>query len=203
MEDYGETTEKPLRNEPDHPRLIRSAVLLYGSLGVISFVWIAMRDLGLPLYEGGVLSALLLGASGGGALLAFGAGLGRLVPTVRRLAGEMSKVITAGASPGALLFLALLSGVFEELFFRAVLQREFGLVAASVVFGLVHFVPERRFLFWTAYAVAAGFFLGSLYEFTGGVAAPMVAHMLNNAVVLLYWKYRPTSAPAEVPADRQ
>jgi len=80
--------------------------------------------------------------------------------------------------------LALASGIAEEAFFRGALQPHVGLVAASLIFGVVHFVPRREFLPWTAFAIAAGFLLGSLFETTGNLVAPIVAHSTINAVNL-------------------
>lgn len=80
--------------------------------------------------------------------------------------------------------LALASGFAEEAFFRGALQPHVGLVAASLIFGVVHFVPRREFLPWTAFAVAAGFLLGWLFDTTGNLVAPVVAHTTINAVNL-------------------
>jgi membrane protease YdiL (CAAX protease family) len=57
-------------------------------------------------------------------------------------------------------------------------------VAASLIFGLVHFIPRRELLPWTGFSVAAGFLLGALFEATGNLAAPVVAHALVNGVNL-------------------
>ena len=80
--------------------------------------------------------------------------------------------------------LALASGFAEEAFFRGALQPQVGLVAASLIFGVVHFVPRREFLPWTAFSVAAGFLLGWLFDITGNLVAPVVAHTTINAVNL-------------------
>jgi len=80
--------------------------------------------------------------------------------------------------------LALLSGVAEEAFFRGALQPRVGLVAASIVFGLVHFVPRPEFRIWTVFSLAAGFLLGFLFEATGNLVAPAIAHVVINAVNL-------------------
>jgi membrane protease YdiL (CAAX protease family) len=87
--------------------------------------------------------------------------------------------------------LALASGVAEEAFFRGALQPRIGLVAASLVFGLAHFVPRRELAPWTLFSVAAGFALGALYELTGNLLAPVVAHVLINAVNLRALTRRP------------
>jgi membrane protease YdiL (CAAX protease family) len=84
----------------------------------------------------------------------------------------------------------------EETFFCGAIQQEFGLVVASLVFGLVHVGPDRRYLVWTVWAVLAGFMFGALYEVTGGLLAPILAHSGHNAATLLLWKRsRKGSAP--------
>jgi uncharacterized protein len=77
-------------------------------------------------------------------------------------------------------------------------QQEFGLVVASVVFGLVHVGPDRRYLFWTGWAVLAGFLFGTLYDVTGGLLAPILAHAAHNGATLLLWK---RSRKGEVAGD--
>jgi len=100
------------------------------------------------------------------------------------------------------LLLALVSGVAEEVFFRGVLQPRIGLVAASVLFGLAHFAPSRELLPWTLFSLAAGFLLGVLFDATGNLIAPVLTHVLVNAVNLqLLIKRYGTPAPAEDQAD--
>jgi hypothetical protein len=88
--------------------------------------------------------------------------------------------------------LAVVSGVAEEAFFRGVLQPALGWLLASLIFGLVHFAPKRELLPWTGFALAAGLALGALFEFTGNLVAPIVAHVGINAVNLrrLVVRYR-------------
>jgi len=88
--------------------------------------------------------------------------------------------------------LAVASGVAEEAFFRGVLQPALGWLLASLIFGLVHFAPKRELLPWTGFALAAGLALGALFEFTGNLVAPIVAHVGINAVNLrrLVVRYR-------------
>lgn len=80
--------------------------------------------------------------------------------------------------------LAVASGVAEEVFFRGALQPVLGWLLASLVFGLVHFVPKRELLPWTGFALIAGLVLGALFESTGNLVAPIVAHVGINAVNL-------------------
>jgi membrane protease YdiL (CAAX protease family) len=83
---------------------------------------------------------------------------------------------------------SLFSGIGEEMLFRGAVQPEFGLVVAALAFGLVHIGPDRRYLLWTAWAVLAGFLFGFLYEFSGGLLAPVIAHATHNAATFLLWK---------------
>jgi len=80
--------------------------------------------------------------------------------------------------------LAVASGVAEEAFFRGVLQPALGWLLASLIFGLVHFAPKRELLPWTGFALAAGLVLGALFDSTGNLVAPIVAHVGINAVNL-------------------
>lgn len=80
--------------------------------------------------------------------------------------------------------LALVSGVAEEALFRGAIQPHLGLVGASLLFGLAHFAPRRELLPWTAFAVVLGFALGGLFDWTGNLVAPVVAHAGINAVNL-------------------
>jgi membrane protease YdiL (CAAX protease family) len=94
------------------------------------------------------------------------------------------------------LLLAVASGVAEEVFFRGVLQPYLGLIAASFIFGLAHFVPRRDLALWTPFAVVVGFLFGILFESTGNLLAPVVAHVTINAVNLHRLSRRAPATPA-------
>lgn len=72
--------------------------------------------------------------------------------------------------------LAFFSSVGEELFFRAYLQMEIGLIAASVLFGLVHLPPNARWRLWPLFAIAMGFVLGLTYQWTQSLWFPILIH---------------------------
>jgi membrane protease YdiL (CAAX protease family) len=75
---------------------------------------------------------------------------------------------------------ATTSGVAEELFFRGAMQPALGLFLSSLVFGAVHVGPSRRFWTWTLWAGVMGLVLGALYEGSGTLLAPIVAHVVIN-----------------------
>jgi len=86
-------------------------------------------------------------------------------------------------------------GIAEELLFRGLIQRDlagafgwkWGLFAASVLFAVMHLtwrsVPELGFVF------IAGLILGALYLKTKSLVAPIVAHGINNVILVSVLPY--------------
>ncbi len=151
-------------------------------------MWAALRGFDLRLAGDSVALSLALGALTPLATVSAGLLAYRLLPALRAIAEELAPRLVDGAGRGSLLLVSLFSGVGEEVFFRGAVQQEFGLVAASVLFGIVHVGPDRRYLVWTLWAIAAGFLFGVLYDVSGGLLAPMLAHAAHNAATLLLWK---------------
>jgi uncharacterized protein len=151
-------------------------------------LWAALRGFDLRLAGDSVALSLALGALTPLATVSAGLLAYRLLPALRAIAEELAPRLVDGAGRGSLLLVSLFSGVGEEVFFRGAVQPEFGLVAASVLFGIVHVGPDRRYLVWTLWAIAAGFLFGVLYDVSGGLLAPMLAHAAHNAATLLLWK---------------
>jgi uncharacterized protein len=151
-------------------------------------LWAALRGFDLRLAGDSLALSLVLGsitliATVSAGLLAY-----RLLPALRAIAEELAPRLVDGTGRASLLLLSLFSGVGEEVFFRGAVQQEFGLVVASVLFGVVHVGPDRRYLVWTVWAIAAGFLFGVLYDVSGGLLAPILAHAAHNAATLLLWK---------------
>jgi membrane protease YdiL (CAAX protease family) len=169
-------------------RFVRFAALFYGSLTIAAALWSGLRGLDLLLFGNSVVLDVVLGVSTAVATVSLGLLAFRLLPILREIADELAPRLVDGASYVGLALVAVFSGVGEETLFRGVIQQEFGLVIASLVFGLVHAGPDRRYLVWTAWAVLAGFLFGALYEVTGGLLAPILAHSGHNAATLLLWK---------------
>lgn len=173
-------------------RIVIVSVVAYLPLGLLGVAWASWRDgfppaltvsepwlaLPSPLVSHGVSAAL-----GAGLAIATIA-LSRL--WVRQFAWARDlhvafRELLGGVGGGTVTLLALLSGVGEELFFRAGMQPAIGWMLTSLVFGLVHFAPERRLLPWTAWAIVMGFLLGAIYESTGSIVGPILAHVWINA----------------------
>jgi len=85
---------------------------------------------------------------------------------------------------GDALWLALLSGLAEEMCFRGALWPQLGLVGTSVFFGICHVVPVRALAGYPIFAFFAGIVLGFLRERTGSVWPCVLTHATVNALNL-------------------
>jgi membrane protease YdiL (CAAX protease family) len=175
---------------PGQVPIVRAAAQFYALLLAAAFAWAFFSD-GSLLYRSPAAETrgvrigadFALGIAAAAGVIAFSEWLTRRTRLGRDLAVALAGVL-GRRSPVECIFLALVSGVAEEAFFRGALQPHVGLVVASLIFGVVHFVPRREFLPWTVFAIAAGFLFGWLFDATGNLVAPIVAHAGINAVNL-------------------
>jgi membrane protease YdiL (CAAX protease family) len=176
----------------DPPSIVYGALLFYLPMLAIALVWSVLADDALPYANPEAARAgvdwLRDPAAGAGAaalVIALSQGLTRGTQWGERMGRFLGQVL-GRLDWRRCLLLAALSGVAEETLFRGMLQPRIGLVAASLLFGLVHFVPRRELLPWTLMSIAAGFLLGWLFDATGNLVAPAVAHAGINAVNLRF-----------------
>jgi uncharacterized protein len=189
-----------------NPSFLRLAVT--GEAGLLLPAWALARWLDLSPFQDlePIVPSLLWGAL---ATLPLLLGLAWMLastsPPIRRLVALVVEQIGPLLVPLSVLQLALLAavaGFSEEVLFRGVIQVGLerwlppggALLAASFLFGLVHFASR-------AYAVLAavmGLYLGILYLVQGSLLAPIVTHALYDFVALLCVsaRYRSSARPA-------
>ena len=170
------------------PRFVRFAALFYGSLAVVAALWCGLRGFDVRLLGENPAASVLLGVLTAACTVSLGLLAYQFLPTLREISEELAPRLVDGATSTSLVLVAIFSGVGEEAFFRGALQQEFGLVVASLLFGLAHVGPDLRYFVWTGWAVLAGFVFGFLYEVSGSLLAPILAHTAHNAATLLLWK---------------
>lgn len=170
------------------PRFVALAAVFYAALLFVAAVVGTLAGRDVFALGDSVLFGLLVGVIVASGTVALGIFVYRLSPALRRLSDELAPHLVDGARWRDLVLVSIFSGVGEEVLFRGALQPEIGLVAASLLFGILHVGPDRRYLVWTLWAVGAGFLFGFLYAWTGGILAPATAHVLHNAATLLLWK---------------
>ncbi len=174
--------------EPVGPRFVALAAVFYVALLIAAAVVGTLGGRNIFALGDSALFGLVVGVISACGTVALGVLLYRLLPALRSLSDELAPHLVDGARRRDLVLVSVMSGVGEEALFRGALQPEIGLVASSLLFGALHVGPDRRYLVWTLWAVAAGFLFGLLYLWTGGLLAPVTAHVLHNGVTLLLWK---------------
>lgn len=104
--------------------------------------------------------------------------LGRLADALKELMGPMPAQ--------AVVLVASLSAVGEELLFRGVIQEQLGAVLGVILFAAAHLPVDRDLWLWPVFALVAGAMFAGLYDATGSVLAPATAHFVINGVNL-HW----------------
>lgn len=93
-------------------------------------------------------------------------------------------------TPTRIIAMAIGAGVAEELLFRGVFQSwlsglvpvAVAIVVSNILFGMMH----MRTLLYAVIAALVGVYLGVLYALKDNLLAPMVTHMIYDAVALEY-----------------
>jgi len=162
--------------------LLQGGLLLAGGSGALL--------LGLPLGAGHPVRDPLLALGLLLALEGLEALFRRLFPTSFREAEALHRGLLQalkGTGPPALLLLALVSGVAEEVFFRGLVQHllflklgAWAVVLQALLFALLHPAPRKAFAY-PLYTGAAGLLFGLAYLLTGSLLPGILAHVLHNA----------------------
>jgi membrane protease YdiL (CAAX protease family) len=178
-------------------RITPLAFLIYTPLGAGAILW---AWLGQDRWPWSLHAPWLSASYGVRAAASVGLGLalaaGVIATTPRlieraawaRALHEELKPIIEPLSSFEIVLLALASGFAEELFFRGAMQPVLGLVVTSVIFGAVHTGPKRVFLAWSLWACVMGFLFGAIFELTGVLWGPVLAHGLINERNMAYMK---------------
>jgi membrane protease YdiL (CAAX protease family) len=161
------------------------------AVGLMTAVFWTKTVPGAVRTPGGILAQIGFGAAVAIALVLVTYVLARTLKPFEVLEREF-RAILGNLSRRDIVWIAALSGAAEEFVFRGTLQPWLagawspvaGLVVTSLVFGLLHYVPDRVFLPWTAFATIVGFICGGLFLASGSVIAPVVTHILLNAINL-------------------
>jgi membrane protease YdiL (CAAX protease family) len=84
------------------------------------------------------------------------------------------------------IFVAVLSSLGEELFFRGFLVPVTGVVIQAAIFGLAHQVRGPSRWVWVGWATLVGLCFGVVFAVTGSLAGPIAAHALVNGYNLAF-----------------
>jgi membrane protease YdiL (CAAX protease family) len=153
--------------------VLGAAALGWGGLRGQPNVWhLAGRD---PAVITGVLSGLAAGL-----LIVFASRMALYrFEWMRALHRELRHLLFP-LTDTEIVVLAAASSVGEEMFFRGALLPAIGLLGSSAIFALLHIGPKARHLPWTASSFAVGLLFGAMFQWTGDLTGPVVAHFLVN-----------------------
>lgn len=172
--------------------VVRGLVVGELALGMVAFVWALRSETTIPflldtrtiLVSLGLTIALTIANL---ALFTFGRRFELARDTYAFFDDEIFPMLRE-ATVIDIIVLAAVAGFAEELLFRGMLQPRMGLVAASLLFGLLH-GPDYKlwpFAVWAA-CVGAGF--GIVYRETENMAIPMLVHALYDGIALAYIRW--------------
>jgi membrane protease YdiL (CAAX protease family) len=108
-----------------------------------------------------------------------------LLGSVRRIMRGEIKAVFASATVVDICLISLWAGLAEELLFRGVIQARWGLLAASILFGVLHFVTPVYALL----AMVIGFYIGLVYHFFQSLLIPIQLHTIYDFGALIYLRY--------------
>jgi membrane protease YdiL (CAAX protease family) len=108
-----------------------------------------------------------------------------LVGSLRRTIIHDIKAIFSETKLLDLCFISACAGLAEELLFRGAIQVKFGIVVASIIFGLLHFITPA----YCIIATIMGFYLGFLFQYYDSLLIPIQLHFVYDLGALIYLRY--------------
>jgi membrane protease YdiL (CAAX protease family) len=175
-----------MQDRLDPPQITLKLVIpFYFALCLAAWTW-AFFDRGSPAISLIILDERLMPSTA--SALGFAAAILALTPWILRRSKPMRALTLEiremlGPLPRwKILTIAVASGFGEEIFFRGAMQSSLGLLATSLIFGILHGFPGTRFAHWGIFAFVAGLGFGLLQHYSGSVFAAFLAHMSIN-----YW----------------
>lgn len=178
--------------EYSRARIITLAFLTEGSVIVVAFIIKALLDVKLSLLTQNIFRDICIGTIGAippllCAILALSKKADRflILRSLRRTVIQLVSVLFAHARIPDILFISLLAGCAEEILFRGVIQPATGIIFASILFGLIHFITPAYMLM----ATLMGLYIGFFFEQFGSILIPIQIHFLYDLGLLMYIKH--------------
>jgi membrane protease YdiL (CAAX protease family) len=174
-------------------KLLGLALLVEGMAFIIALVLARIWSIPLfPLTEH-LLRDCLIGTAGASlpfVLFCFSLSeKAKAVPIIRSLRKTITddiRTLFASTTFIDICLISIMAGLAEELLFRGVIQAKWGILAASILFGLLHSVTPAYILL----ATVIGFYIGLLYHVFQSLLIPIQLHCIYDFGALIYLRYR-------------
>jgi uncharacterized protein len=165
--------------------LIATAVFLL----VIAEIWgtLAGIPVGAPFHLNGrdFGLGLLLGLG----IMGLSVAVYSVWPQYRDSANEYLSLVLKPLALQDTIWVGLLPGLSEELFFRGIALPALGLVLSSLLFGVAHLLDRRQWPY-ALWASGVGVLLGLAMLWSQNLLVPIVAHVTTNILSTLFWRIR-------------
>ena len=172
---------RELINRATDKELQNSLYLTQVMILIISFIlgMFLFDDLAefIALFIWDLPQIILWGGIAGVAVVLLDLILMKLLPSHYYDDGGLNERIFRNRSISQIAFIAAIVAVPEELLFRGMIQTHFGLIAASIIFAIVHY----RYLFnWYLFlnVIGLSFFIGYVYLQTNNILVTIFMHFL-------------------------
>ena len=172
---------RELINRATDKELQNSLYLTQVMILIISFIlgMFLFDDLAefIALFIWDLQQIILWGGIAGVAVVLLDLILMKLLPSHYYDDGGLNERIFRNRSISQIAFIAAIVAVPEEILFRGMIQTHFGLIAASIIFAIVHY----RYLFnWYLFlnVIGLSFFIGYVYLQTNNILVTIFMHFL-------------------------
>jgi membrane protease YdiL (CAAX protease family) len=108
-----------------------------------------------------------------------------LLGSLRKLVTGDIKALFSNLRLVDLVMVSLIAGFAEEILFRGIIQIRFGIVTASILFGLVHFVSPAYLIVTSV----MGLYIGGVFYLSGSLLVPIQLHFIYDLGALVYLRY--------------
>ncbi|MBI3590529.1 MAG: CPBP family intramembrane metalloprotease [Candidatus Melainabacteria bacterium] len=175
-------------------KLIWAALIPQSLLLLLSIIWINMSPednvlkyfhFNFKILSGGILTGLGL-AVAGNLFYRFAKKIKFLHSTVE-LFEQILAPTFKNLNVADIFLLSITAGFCEEIFFRGLILPEFGIIIASIAFGVLH-LPGMKYWIYALWATLSGALLGWLFILSSSLWLPITAHAINNVIGIFMLK---------------
>jgi membrane protease YdiL (CAAX protease family) len=183
-------SKDPIQKPIASPNILQISAFVYGAFALIGLcvMYFWHQNLGsmlsIPTKSDQILRFLALGGLATGVLLVLSQLFEDWFSSFRNLKIVMISYL-GNTSTLTAVYLALVSSVGEELFFRGAIQPVAGIGLTSVLFGLMHIGPKGEVSSWSVWAASAGVLLGVMTDRSGSLWPAIVTHFCVNCYSII------------------
>ena len=164
---------------------LSQGILLILSLSLTPFFFSSFWEVFSLFHFERVKRVLIIGGGAGLLVVLLDLVLIKLLPASFFDDGGINERLFTNRGFWKIVWISLLVAFCEELLFRGVIQTNFGIVIASLIFAMIHVrYLNNKFLF--VYVVLLSFLIGYIYKITANLAATFMMHFVIDCFLGLY-----------------